>query len=61
GAQTVSDFWLAMLETLSPLLQQQQVAHIADTIRTMLRNGGGAATQRLSWQSRPPAALALVN
>jgi carboxylate-amine ligase len=61
GAQRVSDFWLAMLETLSPLLQQQQVAHIASTIKGMLQRGGGANVQRLYWQNRQPAALALVN
>lgn len=61
GAQKVSDFWFAMLETLSPLLQQQQVAHIADTVKAMLQRGGGATVQRQCWQNRQATALALVN
>lgn len=61
GTKTVTDFWQEMLNTLAPLLRQQQVEHIADTIRFMLQRGGGAAVQRQYWYSKPSAVLALVN
>lgn len=60
AAEAVTVFWYRMLDKLMPLLQQHQVAQVADTIKAMLQRGGGAAIQRQHMKTSQQPQLALV-
>ncbi len=60
AAETVIAFWQRMLDNLAPLLHQQKVSQVADTIKAMLLSGGGATIQRQGIKNNPLPQLALA-
>ncbi|WP_213995921.1 YbdK family carboxylate-amine ligase [Arsukibacterium sp.] len=59
--EAVTAFWYRMLDNLMPILQQQRVAEVAETIKSMLHYGGGATIQRQERAAGPSPQLAVVN